>query len=323
MPGLSLRALSAVPTAALGAGLLLAGATAPSPEPAAVRAVESQTGGTQKVALVQDDTPAGRVERGYVFTVPRRESGARPVVVALHGRAQSIESLRRVTGLEALGEREGFVSVFPGGYGGVWNAGTCCASSTTPDMPDVEFLDQVVADVATRTNVDLSRVHVVGYSNGGMMAYRYACQRSTAVAGVAVVSGSMAASPDYADSGPQRCRPDAPVSVIAVHGAKDTTVPYSGGEVAGSRGGSVAPVRGGVDQSAVGASCTGGRSYKVGPTVRLEYTGCASGAAVRLVRIDGHGHGWTRDSRTHGFDTTEGVWSFLKPRRAATATPAA
>ncbi len=332
MPGLSLRAVKAVPSALLatlpstlfGAGLLLAlVVSVAAPAPPSVQAVDAQTGGTQQVELVQRGTALGDVVRTYVFTVPARESGPRPLVLALHGRAQTIDGLRRMTGLEALGEREGFVSVFPGGYSGVWNAGTCCVPTANPDMPDVEFLDQVVADVARRTVVDLSRVYVVGFSNGGMMAYRYACQRSSAVAGVGVVSGAMAASPDFADSGPRTCRPGSPVSLIDVHGARDTTVPYAGGDVAGSRGGSVAPVRGGVDQVAVGAGCTTGRSGRVGPTARVDWTGCLSGAAVRLVRIDGHGHGWTRDTARYGLDTTDTVWSFLKGRRASTAPPAA
>ncbi|MCW2606840.1 MAG: polyhydroxybutyrate depolymerase [Frankiales bacterium] len=286
-------------------------------QPALTAASTSSASTTTTVVLRQDGTPAGSVDRPYVLTVPPGAAAARPLVVALHGKAQTLESFRSVTGLEALGEREGFVTAFPSGYGGVWNAGTCCTSRRTPDMPDVDFLDQVIADVATRTPVDLSRVHVVGFSNGAMMAYRYACQRSSAVAGVGIVSGAMAASPDYADQGAQRCRPDVPVSVVAVHGAKDTTVPYQGGAVAGSGGGSVAPARAGVDQSAVAAGCTTGSTSRVGATVRLDYTGCADGAAVRLVKISGHGHGWTRDSRKYGYDTTVGLWSFLRGRRAA------
>ncbi len=303
---------------ALVGGLVLAGSPTTTSLTPASAAPASAPAGTTKVDLVQDGTPAGRVVRPYLLTVPTSGRGARPLVLVLHGRYQTIESLRSVTGIEQVGEKAGFVSVFPSGYGAVWNAGTCCDSRKTPDMPDVSYLDDVVRDAAQRTPVDPRRVYVLGFSNGGMMAYRYACQRSSTVAGVGVVSGAMAASPDYADQGPRVCRPDAPVSVIDVHGSKDTTVPYEGGTVAGGQGETVAPVRGGVDQSAVAAGCTSGTSTRVGATVRLDYTDCESGAAVRLVKVQGHAHGWTRDSRKYGYDTTVGIWGFLKDRRAVT-----
>ncbi len=273
---------------------------------------------SEQVTVQQADTPVGVVDRTYQLTVPVGLVDPSPLVVALHGRGQTVDSLRSVTGLEALGEQEGFVTAFPTGYGGVWNAGTCCAARRVPEMPDVAFLDQVIADASRRAVIDPTRVLLVGYSNGGMMAYRYACQRSAMVAGVGVVSGAMAASADFADQGEQRCRPQSPVSVIAVHGAKDATVPYDGGAVGGG-GGSVAPARAGIDQAAVAAGCTTGSTSRVGASNRLEYGGCLDGAAVRLVKISGHGHGWTRDSRTYGYDTTVGVWSFLKGRRAANA----
>ena len=336
--------VSAVPAAAprrrrglllpglLGAALLVAAvppalgsvATAEPPPPAVLSATNAVTRAVspepQRVVLVQVETPAGPVQRDYLYAVPEVGDGApRPVVVALHGRAQSVEALRAVSGLEQLGAREGFVTVFPSGWDGAWNAGTCCVREAEPAMPDVEFLDQVLADLADRTPVDPTRVHLVGYSNGGMMAYRYACQRSAAVAGIGVVSGSMAASPDYADSGPHRCRPATPVSVVAVHGGEDRTVPYEGGAVAGSAGATVAPVRAGLDQAAVAAQCRTGTTSRVGASSRLDYTRCAGGAAVRLVKLHGHGHGWTRDSRRYGYDTTVGIWSFLTPRRAASA----
>ncbi|MCW2777262.1 MAG: polyhydroxybutyrate depolymerase [Frankiales bacterium] len=315
----STSVLSGLLAAGVVSALVLLASPASTAAPA-LRAVSSTAGAgtTESVDLVQQDTPSGPVSRHYLFTVPRSGSGPRPVVLVLHGRSQPIEDLRATTGIEAVGEQAGFVSVFPSGVQGVWNAGTCCAPANgSPAMPDVAFLDQVVADLATRTSVDLRRVHVVGFSNGGMMAYRYACQRSDRVAGVAVVSGSMAASPDYADQGPQRCRPTSPVSVLAVHGGSDTTVPYGGGTVAGPGGGTVAPARAGIDQSAVGASCRTGSTSKVGATVRLDYTDCEDGAAVRLVKINGQGHGWTRDSRRYGYDTTLGIWQFLQDRRSA------
>jgi polyhydroxybutyrate depolymerase len=40
----------------------------------------------------------------------------------------------------------------------------------------------------------------------------------------------------------------------------------------------------------------------------MRYAGCADGAEVRMIRIDGLGHRWTRDE----VDTTAVMWQFFK-----------
>ncbi|MCW2666131.1 MAG: hypothetical protein JWN57_1093 [Frankiales bacterium] len=298
----------------LAAGLLLGMTPGNAPAPAA-----SERRAAERVSLVQVETPVGPVQRTYFLAVPPGPDIARPLVIVLHGRSQTPGAAMRYSGMEELGSTEGFVTVFPSSYAGAWNAGTCCAAGDHPDMPDVEFLDHVVADVRKRTPVDPSRVHMVGFSNGGMLAYRYACQRPGRLAGVGVVAGAMSADAGYADAGPQRCRPDVPVSVVAVHGAKDTTVPYDGGTVAGTDRGAVAPVRAGIDQFAVAGACSTHRSSRVGGTARLDYAGCTGGVAARLVKINDFGHGWTRDAARHGYDTSRGLWDFLRDKRSAGA----
>ena len=45
-----------------------------------------------------------------------------------------------------------------------------------------------------------------------------------------------------------------------------------------------------------------------GPLSTMRYEGCADGAEVRLIRIDGLGHRWTREE----VDTTVVMWQFFK-----------
>lgn len=293
--------------AVLAAGLL---PLLPDPSTAAPRLLPA----AEQVLLEQDGAA-----RGYAYTVPTTGAEPRPLVLALHGRAQSVEALERVSGLAELGQERGFVTAYPSGHESVWSAGTCCLAPDGTSAPDVAFLDRVLDDVAARTPVDPERVYVVGFSNGAMMAYRYACQGAHRLAGVGVVSGSMAADPSFAGAGPQRCRPARSTSLVVVHGGRDLTVPYAGGHVGADPSALVAPVRAGVDQFAVAAGCRSSRTSRVGASQRLDYTGCDDGAGVRLVKLPLHGHGWTRDSRRYGYDTTVGLWSFLATRRAGPA----
>ena len=118
------------------------------------------------------------------------------------------------TARHAFSEAEHFTLVYPIGEHEAWNAGTCCRSDTAND---VGYLVDLVHYVATLTPVDLHRVYVWGFSNGGMMAWRAVCQTHDVFAGAGVMAGALLV----------KC--PGPVHVVDVHGLRDTTVPYDGG----------------------------------------------------------------------------------------------
>ena len=122
------------------------------------------------------------------------------------------------------------VVVYPNGTGAEdglpqsWNAGGCCPFSTFDLVDDVAFFDQLIDDLMARYDIDTERVWVVGHSNGGMMAYRLACELSSRVTAIGVAAGAL-----MIDS----CSPTRPVAALHVHGELDTVVPIAGGEIAG------------------------------------------------------------------------------------------
>jgi predicted esterase len=67
-----------------------------------------------------------------------------------------------------------------------WNAGMCCALAL---RNDVGYLVDVVHAVEASVPVDLTRVYVVGFSNGGMMALRAICSAPETFAAAGSVSG--------------------------------------------------------------------------------------------------------------------------------------
>lgn len=75
-----------------------------------------------------------------------------------------------------------------------------------------------MARISAEVRIDPDRVYATGISNGGMLAYRLACDtRIFAAIG-----------PDSATQ-LGRCRSLAPVSVIHIHGTADRDIPYHGG----------------------------------------------------------------------------------------------
>jgi polyhydroxybutyrate depolymerase len=129
---------------------------------------------------------AGGLRRGYLVARPLDPGpGPLPVIVLLHGRNMTPAGMARRSGLL---ETTRAIVVVPAGYGRSWNAGACCATARAAGVDDVAFLSRTVAQVlATQPAADPRAVYLVGYSNGGRMAYRMACQRPRLFAAVAAV----------------------------------------------------------------------------------------------------------------------------------------
>ena len=83
----------------------------------------------------------------------------------------------------------------------------------------IAWLNQLVAEA--REVVDVSGVYVVGFSNGGFMSYRLACDGLDGLVAIASLAGS-----SFGDSG--RCAEASPVSVLQIHGTNDMQIPYGG-----------------------------------------------------------------------------------------------
>ena len=99
------------------------------------------------------------------------------------------------------------------GEGRAWNAGTCCRHDSAND---VGYLVDLVHYVSTLTPVDLHRVYIWGFSNGGMMAWRAVCQTRNVFAGAGVMAGALLVKCPVAGArrGPARHRATATVPLI-------------------------------------------------------------------------------------------------------------
>ncbi|MFT5398230.1 MAG: polyhydroxybutyrate depolymerase [Planctomycetota bacterium] len=92
--------------------------------------------------------------------------------------------LRSNFGLDASAEKHGFLLTAPDGSrdsGGRphWNGTDACCAAQPSTLDDVRYLTLLLDDIQARFNVDASRVYFIGYSNGGFMVHRMACERST------------------------------------------------------------------------------------------------------------------------------------------------
>lgn len=127
----------------------------------------------------------GRSTRSYVVMQPAEIRAALPVLIVLHGRGMTPQTMdARAQLRRAVGPA---VFVYPAGYGQSWNAGACCGAAHAAGVDDLDFITELVRQVVASYPSASHRPVLAGYSNGGRMALRAACARPDLFSGVVSV----------------------------------------------------------------------------------------------------------------------------------------
>jgi len=243
---------------------------------------------------------SGQRQRAYRLFVPPGYDGhlRLPLVLDLHGSGGSSAGEARNSGLESLSASERFIVATLDAVDARWNVPTQAAR---PD--DVAYVSDVIDDVAKQVCTDEGRVYATGFSGGARMTSLLGCRLGSRLAAIAPVSGLRL--PGTGCSGRA-------IPVLTFHGLADPQNTYDGH----------LPERGGewlesVPEALAGwarhDSCKGDvvLDDPPGPLSTMRYDGCGSGTEVRMIRIDGLGHTWTRKE----VDTTAVMWQFFKSHR--------
>jgi polyhydroxybutyrate depolymerase len=247
---------------------------------------------------------AGGVARDYRLFVPDGPRHARPLLLALHQLHGFAAAWERSSGLDNGASAADALVAYPDGVGHSWNAGTCCQPAVSRRIDDVAFLRAVVADVARRTPVDLSRVAVTGFSNGALMAYRLVCTPASAVHVAVAVAGDLVAGP---------CRPSGPVSVLHVHGGRDTVIPLGGTAHSPIDPNGFPPARTSIALVAAADHCAASTDSGSDGVELWQATGCAGESRVELLTSARLGHSYPTGGRAaaYGVDVAALTWQFL------------
>ena len=171
-------------------------------------------------------TVEGMQQRAYFLHIPDSYQPGQPVplLLAFHGRTSNGGEILQSSQFVAWASAMNFIvaAVNASTYENItsWNAGTCCLPSTAALENDVLLTSAIIEAVKTNYAIDSARVWAVGHSNGGMMAYRLACDLSDKITAIAVVVGSLVDT---------SCNPAKQVSLLHIHGDLDPLVPVQGG----------------------------------------------------------------------------------------------
>ena len=233
-----------------------------------------------------------------------------PAVIVLHGLGGGAEEMARMAEWPAAARDRGFVAVFAEGRESSWNAGGCCGLAVEQGVDDVALLDSLIDQLVAEEGVDPERVFLTGYSNGGMMTYRYTCRRSDRLAGAASVAGT-----DF----DEECDPRGALPFLQVSGSDDPVVPVLGGDSSFPELPDTPSVEESVLAVARGADCPPPTASEPEGLRRFEATGCRNGVTVRYDVIEGLDHSYPSSGITPQYVAVDQIldfWGFGPARPA-------
>ncbi len=268
------------------------------------------------------------LQRSYVVHMPPGLVAGRPapLVLVLHGGGGNAALTAKQTRFDEQADRAGFIAVYPNGTDRArpllnalgkpglltWNAGACCGYAMEHRIDDVTFIRALVGQLERDYPIDPARIYATGLSNGGMMAYRLACEASDIFAAIGPVSAVEIA---------PACNPTQPVAVIHFHGSADQNVPMQGG--IGAKAlikQDRPPVQASIDFWVRHDRCNAQPDLSQhGKVALLAWRGCARGSEVAFYVIEGGGHAWPGGDRIAAFldapsqdiNATAVMWQFF------------
>ena len=258
-------------------------------------------------------------DRRFRLYVPVGYSSGSPaaLVMALHGWGGTSQSIATNLGLYPLSDTRKFLLVLPDGTSDpdglqFWNATDACCDAYGSNVQDSAYLSRVIDQVDDLYDVDPARVFVIGISNGGFMAHRFACEHADQVAAIVSISGAQ-------NANPTKCHPSRVVSVLEVHGTTDAKVRFDGGSSLGHRYPSVDKT---VQTWRALEHCSGPRHQQApidadaaiagAETTRSWWGPCAGSSVVGLWTARGSGHAFIF---AHGFSDSLLEWLYSHSSR--------
>ncbi|MGI9611737.1 MAG: alpha/beta hydrolase family esterase [Acidimicrobiales bacterium] len=225
-----------------------------------------------------------------------------PLLIALHGYWMTPDELEELFALGDQATSRGMYLLLPTGTAEAengrlfWNASSACCDYLRTGVDDVAYLEALLDEAVAVRPIDPARVFVFGYSNGGFMAYRLACESADRIAAMVVVAGA------DADQDIQ-CRPDGQVSIRHLHGDADRDVSYDGGTLRSPEIPDPPPYPGAretverwADRNGCGSGMTDSADLDLIPSIQgaetelVGFLDCDDGVAVELGTMRGAAH---------------------------------
>ncbi|MCX7861874.1 MAG: T9SS type A sorting domain-containing protein [Bacteroidales bacterium] len=163
--------------------------------------------------------------RKYLEFVPSSYSSGQnvPLILCLHGLGDNAANFSSYMAMHFVGDTANFITIYPEAtpsyLGNAWNSGIYYNGSIINEqINDVGFLLFLIDTIKKQYNIDTNRIYICGYSMGGFMTQRLACEAGNNITAIASVAGTI--------GNALNCNPQKPIPVCHFHGTNDNIVPY-------------------------------------------------------------------------------------------------
>lgn len=160
-------------------------------------------------------------KREYILHLPDGDIEASPpLLIFLHGGGGSARNSPIFFGTRTFLDDKKYIGVIP-------NARFNDAGFRSWDFDDVEFIDEIIRQQVIESNIDLDRVFVFGFSNGGFLANYLACKIPNRITAIISHAGALLAP---LDDPINNCVSNGDVAIHHIHATGDEIIPFDGAE---------------------------------------------------------------------------------------------
>ena len=278
---------------------------------------------SEEYSIVSEGT-----DRTFNAYFPSDTTEQKPMVIIMHGLGGSSADME---GLIDYFIDSGAVPIFPQAYfyedlpeigsTTVWNFGAL------PELySDVQFIEDLIDHmVLNHSFIDTNRVYATGYSAGGYMSYRLACDLANKITAVASVGGNFYKVDDGSDCLDQNRE----IPIMHIHGDYDPVVPYyeGGPSVFGQDvpGDESLTILESIDFwtdyndltiETIDTLMSGGWNWWYtmwlpSSSIKFTYSSDNTNTQFSHIRAGGGGHHWFLEDWGWGFDSHEEIYNFF------------
>lgn len=271
------------------------------------------------------------LQRKFMIHLPPNfnNSSKRPLVINLHGGSGNMVNAQGFSLFNPVADNNNFVILWPQGYG-IASPGFSWADgrNTSADqegIDDVGFILKLTDTIINRFNIDTNRIYICGFSNGGFMVQRIACENPKTFAAMATLGCSM-------DTNLYKnCNPSKSIPFAFFNGTSDPAMPYFGGSMQNPQVTPVIPVDSMVNFWVKENKCIT-KIPKINvpdtfindnSTVELyEFNDCDCNSKIKFYKIINGGHTWpgvyipSQESvlgvTNRDINASNEIWNFFK-----------
>jgi poly(3-hydroxybutyrate) depolymerase/peptidoglycan/LPS O-acetylase OafA/YrhL len=263
-----------------------------------VAAVQLANADGRTISTTTSTMRVGTMTRSYTVLTPAKTAlpASAPIIIVLSGlNARQDQEITRdeLTPYVSAGKAE---LVYPLAYRKSWNAIGCCSWAARAAVNDAGFIEAL----AKKVDPGLTRpVYLVGYSNGGRLAYTIACTDPLLFNGIAAVK---------ADPMPW-CDIVVPQKILQVAATDDTDVPYVTGEKGHFREAPAALVQN-TDLKTADGCTTRTESSAQGNMTLTTWPDCLDGATVTFAVYTAGVHSYPRPPVSYPA-ASQVIWAWI------------